>query len=73
MVLVVSNKICLILFPPPPQGFCNIAITPPPSMAVNFLEFSHSTMLYSEPLSVTTENCAIPLKILRHPHPLGGK
>ena len=42
-------------------------------MAVNFLEFSHSTMLYSEPLSVTTENCAIPLKILRHPHPLEGK
>ena len=29
MVLVVSNKICLILFPPLPQGLFNIVITPP--------------------------------------------
>ena len=83
MVLVVSNKICLILFPPLPQGPCNIVITPPPRLcnivitplglcnivitppplAVIFLEFSLSTMLYSEPLSVTTENCVILPKI----------
>ena len=62
MVLVVSNKICLILFPPLPQGLCNIVITPPP-LAIIFLEFSLSTMLYSEPLSVTTENCVILPKI----------
>ena len=73
MVLVVSNKICLILFPPLPQGLynivitppglCNIVIPPPPPLAVIFLEFSLSTVLYSEPLSVTTENCVILPKI----------
>ena len=82
MVLVVSNKICLILFPPLPPGLCNIVITPPglcnivitlpglcnivitpPPLAVIFLEFSLSTVLYSEPLSVTTENCVILPKI----------
>ena len=47
--LVVSNKIYLIL--------------PPSPLAVNFPESSLSTMLYSEPLSVTTENCVILPKI----------
>ena len=51
-VFIVSNKICLILFSPfplpLPQGLCNVVITPPFPLAVNFLEFSLSTMLYSE-------------------------
>ena len=50
MALVVSNKIYLI--PPPPSP-----------LAVNFPESSLSTMLYSEPLSVTIENCVILPKI----------
>ena len=64
-VFIVSNKICLILFSPLPlpQGLCNVVITPPFPLAVIFLEFSLSTMLYSEPLSVTTENCVILPKI----------
>ena len=63
-VFIVSNKICLILFSPLPlplpQGLCNVVITPPLPLAVNFLEFSLSSMLYSEPFSVSTKNCDSP-------------
>ena len=61
-------------FLPSPQGLCNIVITPPLLTGSHFSKvFPLLDMLYSEPLSVITENCVILSKIFCHPDPLGDK